>query len=127
MHGIIKPQASQDSADSTDWSSAALGWARRNQWFLIIVMLPTLLVALYYYVVAADQYQSEAHFVVRTGDNSPTPSSGLGQFLGMGGGISQSRSDAMSAPGLPGAGLRGLPLFVMSHASVKYPAVVSNS
>ncbi len=96
MHGIIKPQPSQNSTDGTDWSSDALGWARRNRWFLFIVLLPTLLVALYYYVVAADQYQSEAHFVVRTGDNSPTPSSGLSQFLGMAGGTSQSRSDAMS-------------------------------
>ena len=97
MHGIIKPQLSHDGADRADWLGDALGWARRNKWFLIIVMVPTLLAAAYYYIVAADQYQSEAHFVVRTGDNSPTPTSGLSQFLGIGGGVSQSRSDAMSA------------------------------
>lgn len=96
MHGIIKPQSSHDSTDRPDWSTEAIGWARRNKWFLIIVALPTLLVAIYYYVIAADQYQSEGHFVVRTGDNAPTPTGGLSQFLGMGGGISQSRSDAMS-------------------------------
>lgn len=96
MHGIIKPQSSQDSSVTTDWGTEARGWARRNRWFLIIVVLPTLLVALYQYVLAADQYQSEAHFVVRTGDNAPTPSSGLSQFLGLGGGMSQSRSEAMS-------------------------------
>ncbi|NDG72138.1 MAG: lipopolysaccharide biosynthesis protein, partial [Proteobacteria bacterium] len=96
MHGIIKPQSLQDSDAGTDWPSALIGWGQRNKWFLIIVMLPTLLTAAYYYLVAADQYQSEAHFVVRTGDNAPTPTSGLSQLLGMGGGISQSRSDAMS-------------------------------
>lgn len=96
MHGIIKPQSSQDGTVGTDWSSEALGWANRNKWFLIIVIVPTLLVAAYYYLIASDQYQSEAHFVVRTADASPTPTSGLGQFLGIGGGVSQSRSDAMS-------------------------------
>ncbi len=96
MHGIIKPQSSQDSVADNRWSSASLGWARRNRWFLIIVVLPTLLTAAYYYLVAADQYQSEAHFVIKTGDNAPTPSSGLGQLFGLSGGISQTRSDALS-------------------------------
>ena len=96
MHGIIKPQSLQDSVDQTDWRSKALGWGRRNKWFLAIVVLPTLLVGIYYYLIAADQYQSEAHFLVKTGDNAPTPSSGLSQLLGLGGGVSQSRSDAIS-------------------------------
>lgn len=96
MHGIIKPQSLEDGAISTDWASEALGWVRRNKWFLIIVVVPTLLVAIYQYVIASDQYQSEAHFIVRTGDNSPTAGSGLGQFLGLGGGMSQSRSEALS-------------------------------
>ena len=96
MHGIIKPQPLHDSTVKTDWSAEIFGWARRNKWFLIIVMLPTLLAAAYYYLIAADQYQSEAHFIVRTGDNAPMPSSGLSQLLGMAGGASQSRSDAIS-------------------------------
>jgi capsular polysaccharide transport system permease protein len=96
MHGIIKPQPSHDSTDRTDWQSDTIDWGRRNKWFLFIVLVPTLLVALYYYVIASDQYQSEGHFVVRTGDNAPTPTSGLSAFLGMGAGVSQSRSDAMS-------------------------------
>lgn len=96
MHGIIKPQSSHDSVDRPDRLAAASDWARRNKWFLIIVMLPTLLVAIYYYVIAADQYQSEAHFVVKTSDSSPLPSSGLGQFLGLSAGLSQARADAIS-------------------------------
>jgi capsular polysaccharide transport system permease protein len=71
-------------------------WAKRNRAFLLIVIVPTLVTAAYYYLVAADQYQSEAHFVVRTADSSPGLSSGFGQFLGMTPGISQTRSDALS-------------------------------
>lgn len=96
MHGIIKPQSLDDIVERPHWSERMRGWARRNRWFLIIVALPTLLAAFYYYVLASDQYQSEAHFIVRTGDNAPMPSSGFSQLLGMGGGMSQSRSDAMS-------------------------------
>ena len=96
MHGIIKPHPSQDSVEQTGRLSALLDWSRRNRWFLIIVMLPTLLAGLYYYLIAADQYQSEAHFMVKTGDNAPMPSSGFSQLLGLSGGISQSRADASS-------------------------------
>lgn len=96
MHGIIKPQSSDDIADQPHWSETTRNWARRNRWFLIIVALPTLLAALYYYVLASDQYQSEAHFIVRTADNAPMPSGGFSQLLGLSGGMSQSRSDAMS-------------------------------
>lgn len=96
MHGIIKPQPTQDSADSTGGSSSLFAWARRNRWFLIITVLPTLLFGIYYYLIASDQYQSEAHFIVRTADSAPMPSSGFGQLLGLSGGVSQSRSDAIS-------------------------------
>lgn len=96
MHGIIKPQSSQDMPAENGWFSSTLGWGHRNRWFLIIVVVPTLLIAVYQYLIASDQFQSEAHFVVRTGDNAPTQNSGLSQFLGLGGGMSQSRSEALS-------------------------------
>jgi capsular polysaccharide transport system permease protein len=96
MHGIIKPQPTLESIDQPDWSSSARAWARRNRWFLIIVLLPTLLAAVYYYLLASDQYQSEAHFIVRTADSAPMPSSGFSQLLGLGGGSSQSRAEALS-------------------------------
>jgi len=96
MHGIIKPQPSHDAVEERSRASALRGWAYRNKWFVILVLVPTLLVAAYYYIMAADQYQSEAHFIVRTAESAPTPSSGFSQLLGLGGGSSQSRSEAMS-------------------------------
>ncbi|KQX22737.1 MULTISPECIES: lipopolysaccharide biosynthesis protein [unclassified Sphingomonas] len=95
MHGIIKPHPSQDAVKE-HWSDTLRGWAYRNKWFVLVVLVPTLLVAAYYYVFASDQYQSEAHFIVRTADSSPMPSAGFSQLLGLGGGASQSRSEAMS-------------------------------
>lgn len=100
MHGIIKPRP-EFEADERPGRLASFGlslrdWAKCNRAFLLIVVLPTLIIAAYYYFVAADQYQSEAHFVVRTADASPGVSSGLGSFLGMTPGISQTRSDALS-------------------------------
>ncbi|KKC26956.1 LPS biosynthesis protein [Sphingomonas sp. SRS2] len=95
MHGIIKPQSSQDAAGEL-WTDKLRGWAYRNKWFVLLVLLPTLLVAIYYYLLASDQYQSEAHFIVRTADSAPMPSGGFSQLLGLGGGASQSRSEAMS-------------------------------
>lgn len=95
MHGIIKPQSSLDSAEER-WTDKLGGWAYRNKWLVLLVLLPTLLVAVYYYLIASDQYQSEAHFIVRTADSAPMPSGGFSQLLGLGGGASQSRSEAMS-------------------------------
>ena len=95
MHGIIKPHSDQQT-EQHDLREQFVGWARRNKWFLAIVLVPTFVVAVYYYLLAADQYQSEAHFIVKTGDNSPMPSGGLSQLLGMGGGLSQARGEAVA-------------------------------
>lgn len=96
MHGIIKPTPIHDRIDQPDRLTSLWAWARRNRWFVGFVLLPTLLAAIYYYAFAADQYQSEAHFIVRTSDSAPMPSGGFSQLLGLGGGASQSRSEAMS-------------------------------
>jgi capsular polysaccharide transport system permease protein len=96
MHGIIKPHSADALVERPHWSENLRAWSRRNKWFLAIVVVPTLLAALYYYVLAADQYQSEAHFIVRTADAAPTPTGGFSQLLGLGGGMSASRSEAMS-------------------------------
>lgn len=61
------------------------------------MLLPTLLVAAYYYLVAADQYESEAHFVVRTADTQTTAPSGLGQALTLVGGTSSERDALLVA------------------------------
>ncbi len=71
-----------------------LGWFRKHRNWCLIVLLPTALVATYYYLIAADQYQSEAHFVVRTSDAPAAAPSGLSQALTMVGGTSSER-DAM--------------------------------
>ncbi|GBH31050.1 capsular polysaccharide transport system permease protein [Sphingobium xenophagum] len=69
-------------------------WLRKHRNWCLIVLLPTALVAIYYYLIAADQYQSEAHFVVRTSDAPSAAPSGLSQALTMVGGTSSER-DAM--------------------------------
>jgi capsular polysaccharide transport system permease protein len=56
--------------------------------FLLIVVLPTLLLTAGEYLIAADQYESEAHFVVRSNQGDTAASSSLGQMLGLGGGPS---------------------------------------
>jgi len=50
---------------------------------VVVLMLPSILCALYYYVVAADQYQSEAHFVVRS-PAKPDASGGLSFLVQLG-------------------------------------------
>jgi capsular polysaccharide transport system permease protein len=57
----------------------------------MIVLFPTLLAALYFYLIASNQYQSEAHFVVRTSQTPTAAPSGLSQALTMVGGASSER------------------------------------
>ncbi len=61
---------------------------QRYKWFTIVVLLPTAIAAIYLYGIAANQYVSEAHFIVRTQSApsaSSSSSSGLGSLLGSGG------------------------------------------
>lgn len=82
-----------DQSSSTARTSLP-SWLRKHRNWCLIVLLPTALVAVYYYLIAADQYQSEAHFVVRTSDAPSAAPSGLSQALTMVGGSSSER-DAM--------------------------------
>lgn len=69
----------------------------RNRWlsplrrpFFLLVILPTLAVAAFEYLVAADQYESEAHFIVRGARSAGAGGGGggaLGQMLGLPGGM----------------------------------------
>lgn len=69
----------------------------RHRMFLIVVVLPTLLAALYYFVIAADQYESEARFVVRsTQSQMPQGTGGLGQVLGLAGVLNDSQAQSFS-------------------------------
>lgn len=58
-------------------------WADRRRWLVGIVGVPTLLVAVYMYVFAADQFESESRFMVRS--QAPVTASVLGQIFGAAG------------------------------------------
>jgi capsular polysaccharide transport system permease protein len=68
------------------------GMLSRRWGFLVFVVLPVLLCAIYYFGLAADQFQSEAHFLVRNGQQSAVSSTGIGQLFGIGG-LPQDQSD----------------------------------
>lgn len=96
MHGIIALKDQTRENPATRRRKALVTWARRNRRLFLFVVAPTLIVAAYYYLIAADQYESEAHFVVRT-SNSPTPTStGLSQVISLATGGDNSQSDAMA-------------------------------
>ena len=61
-HGID----SRAAANQRGWWKRIAGIARRNVLFLLIVVAPTFLVALYMFAIAADRYESEVEFVVRS-------------------------------------------------------------
>lgn len=74
-----------------------LAWIRKHRSWCLIVLLPTLLVAAYYYLVASNQYESEAHFVVRASDAQTPAPGGLGQALTLVGGESSERDALLVA------------------------------
>ncbi|WP_020205087.1 hypothetical protein [Cupriavidus sp. WS] len=102
------PQSSESSESPRKTASAARAarpgpavrlrafWRRR--WpFLASVVLPTLLTAGYFFGIAADQYESEARFVVRsTQTQMGNGGNGLGQMLGLAGVLSDSQAQSFS-------------------------------
>jgi capsular polysaccharide transport system permease protein len=96
MHGIT------NSSDYTQVSPARMRanrlveWVKAHRNWIYVVLLPTLATAFYLYVVTADQYESEAHFMVRSATPSVPDAAGLGQALTLVGGVSSSQSEAMS-------------------------------
>ncbi|WP_156678429.1 lipopolysaccharide biosynthesis protein [Sphingomonas profundi] len=97
MHGIITPAPDREMLRRRRRPVArALAWARQKRMFLLLVVLPSLLVAGYYYLIASDQYESEAHFMVRAAESTPVAGTGLGQVLSAAAGPSQSQTEAMS-------------------------------
>ena len=94
MHGFMTPADQSEDRDlSLGERIRGLIWARR--WFCLIVVLPTLLVALYLYAYAANQYESEAHFLVHSANQPQIPSAGasaLSLLTGSGGGQNEAMS-----------------------------------
>ena len=74
----------------------SLLFVRERKWILI-VLLPTLLAILYFEVIASPQYESEAHFMVRsTGGSGPSLSSGATSALSLLGSASNTSTDTAS-------------------------------
>ncbi|UAK26448.1 lipopolysaccharide biosynthesis protein [Sphingomonas nostoxanthinifaciens] len=97
MHGIMLPASEQSERRRANPWTETFAWLRRRRMFMLIVVLPTLLVGSYFYLVASDQYESEAHFLVRSTHTAEAPAGiGMSQALSMVTGASSSQSEAMS-------------------------------
>src|SRR3954469_7920845 len=95
MHGFMTP-APQAEEREGGFDDGARAWAFERRWFLGIVILPTILVALYLFAYASDQYESEAHFLVRTSAGSVAPAAGVSAVIGMVTGTGGGNNEAMS-------------------------------
>ena len=88
------------SSDAAAWTGRSRSWgerlreaAVRRRWLVVCVAVPTLLYAAYQYLFAANQYVSEARFIVRS-QGSQMPSV-LGQVLGGSGGFSAEEANGV--------------------------------
>lgn len=82
MHGIIRPlrEATEVRRSPVE---AFRTWLRSWSRILLVVVLPTALLAGYYYLIAADQYESEAHFSITQGSGATMTSGGFGELVGL--------------------------------------------
>jgi capsular polysaccharide transport system permease protein len=69
---------------------------RAHRVFLLVVALPTLLVSLYFGLIATNQYEAEAHFIVRSSQDEPAAPTGLGQVLNFAGPMGEAQSESLS-------------------------------
>ena len=95
-HGVIVPVQPDEAEREVSAAQRVSVWVRTHWKFVLVVVAPTLLVAGYYYLVAADQYRSEAHFIVKSGERGASSGGGFGAILGLGGAPSESASDVAS-------------------------------
>jgi capsular polysaccharide transport system permease protein len=95
MHGIMTP-AQHEERPRDSAVIRVRDWLMRNRMFALVVLLPSLIVAAYLFVVAADQYESEAHFLVRSTSVAEVPGTGVSQALSFITGASSAQSEAMS-------------------------------
>lgn len=96
MHGIFAPVIDETPHHAPTLGAQVMDWLRRRRAILLVVFLPTLVVAGYYYGIAADQYESEAHFIIRSSDAPAAMPSSFGSLLGLAGGMTQSQGEALS-------------------------------
>ena len=97
MHGIITPVASSATRAGKARLRHVRQWLWKRRVFGTVVALPVLLLAVYLFTFASDQYESEAHFLVRTsGTQEAAPGTGMSQALSMMTGVSAAQNEAMS-------------------------------
>jgi capsular polysaccharide transport system permease protein len=93
MHGFITPVKTGTQRRHSP-SQKLLNWLRKRRFFFAVVILPTLISAAYLYLIAADQYQTEAHFVIQSANGNSSPMN-FGDLLGFAAPVSSSQSQAM--------------------------------
>lgn len=64
----------RQGAPAPPWYAPAslLSWLALNRWYLLVVIMPTAIGALYFGLLAADRYEAEARFVVRSPSSAAT-------------------------------------------------------
>lgn len=62
-------------------SERIVGQLRRRRWFIIFVILPVALATVYYGLIAADVYQSESRFVIKTPSQRQTGPSSIANLI----------------------------------------------
>lgn len=96
MHGMTSETVRRQLGDYASRAPWLVQWTRDHRRWLLIVVLPTLLTALYFALFAANQYESETHFTVRSSAGPAREVSGLGEALTMVGASNPSQTDALS-------------------------------
>ncbi|WP_293971102.1 lipopolysaccharide biosynthesis protein [Sphingomonas sp.] len=96
MHGIMRPVEGEADRYRLSSFEKVKTWIIQRRVFGLIVVLPTLVLASYLFLIASDQYESEAHFLVRSANSSSLPSTGLSQALSMVGAPSTATGEATS-------------------------------
>lgn len=95
MQGVFKPEG--EISVRPDIGTQIRGLMGRYRLFLTIVVLPLLIASIYLFLFASDQYESEAHFMVRTTEaKAAPPGSGLGAILSLATGSTNAQSETMS-------------------------------
>lgn len=96
MYGIITPAPDGSEIDRRSPIARARDWIVDRRLFMMMVVAPSLIVAGYLFLIAANQYESEAHFLVRTTNMAELPGTGVSQALSAVTGLSASQNEAMS-------------------------------
>lgn len=100
MHGIMTPAVAEDDDGAGSRPRQLADRLVRRLWqsrvFLLVVGLPVLLLGGYLYLIASNQYQSEAHFIVRSQNVAEAPGTGISLALSMVTGSTAAQNESMS-------------------------------